>query len=137
LSIVLDSSVTLGWLYPDETTPAIQYVFDGAIRIGGWVPSLWRLEIANSLQMAARRNRVTEAFRDQSLADLELLPIRIDPETSHHAWGATLQFSATHRLTIYDAAYLELAVRRNFPLATLDADLRRAAGASGVKLLGV
>ena len=137
MSLVLDSSAALAWLFPDETSPAIQAVFDQLIRAGAWVPSLWRLEIANSLQMAVKRRRVSERFRDQSLADLELLPIRVDPETEKHSWGATLQYSATCGLTVYDAAYLELAIRRNFPLASLDSDLRRAAQASGIKLMGV
>ena len=65
MSLVLDSSAALAWLFPDETSPAIQAVFDQLIRAGAWVPSLWRLEIANSLQMAVKRRRVSERFRDQ------------------------------------------------------------------------
>jgi len=137
LSLVLDSSVTLAWLYEEETTPAVRAVFDRLVRSGAWVPSLWRLEVANSLHMAARRGRVTEAFRDESLADLDLLPVGIDPETDRQAWGATLQLAAASGLTLYDASYLELAIRRNLPLATLDQELRAAAKASGVKLMGV
>jgi predicted nucleic acid-binding protein len=87
--------------------------------------------------MAARRSRVTDAFRDESLADLDLLPVSIDPETDRQAWGATLQLAAASGLTLYDASYLELAIRRNLPLATLDQELRVAAKASGVKLMGL
>ena len=61
--------------------PAVRAVFDRLLHSGAWVPSLWRLEIANSLCIVARRGRVTDAFRDNSLADLDLLPIGIDPET--------------------------------------------------------
>jgi predicted nucleic acid-binding protein len=70
------------------------------------------------------------------LADLSLLPISLDPETDRQAWDATLQLAHRHRLTLYDAAYLELAQRRGLPLATLDRDLRTAATAEGVHLLG-
>jgi len=87
--------------------------------------------------MAARRGRVTDAFRDESLADLDLLPVSIDPETDRQAWGATLQLAVASGLTLYDASYLELAIRRNLPLASLDQELRAAAKASGVKLMGL
>lgn len=136
MSLVLDSSATLAWIYPDETTPAIRDVFDKVIESGAWAPALWRLEIANILEMGARRGRYDAAFRDATLVDLALLPIRLDHETDDHAWGATLQLAIRHKLTLYDAAYLELATRRNLPLATLDTDLRRAANAEHVLVLG-
>jgi predicted nucleic acid-binding protein len=83
-----------------------------------------------------RRGRTDAAFRDAILADLALLPIRLDPETDRQAWGATARLAARHRLTLYDAAYLELARRRGLPLATLDRELRIAAAAEDVALLG-
>jgi predicted nucleic acid-binding protein len=137
VSLILDSSATLAWLYAEETTPAIRQVFELLIRGGAWVPSLWRLEVANVLEMGVRRGRYTVAFRQATLADLSLLPISLDPETDRQAWDATLQLAHQHRLTLYDAAYLELAQRRGLPLATLDGDLRTAAVAEGVHLLGV
>jgi predicted nucleic acid-binding protein len=70
------------------------------------------------------------------LADLGLLPIRLDPETDRQAWGRTAQLASRHRLTLYDAAYLELAQRRGLPLATLDRELRTAALTEGMSLLG-
>ena len=76
------------------------------------------------------------AFRDATLADLALLPISLDPETGRQAWSATVRLAARHKLTVYDAAYLELAQRRGLPLATLDKELRRSAKAEGVVLLG-
>src|ERR1019366_603537 len=135
LSLVLDSSVTLAWLYAEEMTTEVRLVFDRLVRSGAWVPALWRLKIANSLQMAVRRGRVGAAFRDESLVDLESLPIRIDGETDRQAWGATLQVADANRLTVYDAAYLELAIRRNLPIASLDRELIAAAKASGVRML--
>ncbi|HEY3826355.1 MAG TPA: type II toxin-antitoxin system VapC family toxin [Bryobacteraceae bacterium] len=137
LSLVLDSSVTLAWLYADETTPAVRAVFDRLVRAGAWVPSLWRLEVANSLHRATLRSRINDVFRDESLTDLDLLPISIDLETDRQAWGATLQLAAASGLTLYDASYLELAIRRTLPLASLDEELRRAAKTSGVRLMGL
>ena len=137
MSLVLDSSAALAWVYSDETTEAIRRVFDLVIASGAWVPALWRLEVANILEMGVRRGRTDTAFRDATLADLALLPIQLDAETDRQAWSATLRLAERHRLTVYDAAYLELAQRRVLPLATLDAELRAAASAEKVLLLGM
>ena len=136
MSLVLDSSVTLAWVYSTETTEAISDVLARVIESGAWVPALWRLEIANVLEMGVRKGRSDAAFRDAALADLALLPITVDQETDRHAWGATVKLAARHRLTLYDAAYLELARRRSLPLATLDAELRVAAAAEDIILIG-
>lgn len=137
MSLVLDCSATLAWVYGDETTEAVRAVFEAVASGGAWVPGLWRLEVANVLEMGVRRSRHDAAFRDATLADLALLPIRLDPETDQHAWSATARLAARHGLTLYDAAYLELARRRDLPLATLDQALRTAALAEGVPLLGM
>ncbi len=137
MSLVLDCSATLAWVYGDETTDAIRAVFEAVGSGGAWVPALWRLEVANVLEMGVRRGRHDAAFRDATLADLALLPIGLDPETDRHAWGATTRLAARHRLTLYDAAYLELARRGGLPLATLDQELRAASLAEGVPLLGM
>jgi predicted nucleic acid-binding protein len=136
VSLVLDCSITLAWVYSDETTEPVRRVFELLRPSGAWVPGLWRLEVANVLEMGARRKRHDAAFRDATLADLAQLPIQVDAETDQHAWGATLHLAERHQLTLYDAAYLELALRRDLPLATLDEDLRRAASAEKVALLG-
>ena len=136
MSMVLDSSATLAWVHSDEITEPIRHVFNLVGENGAWVPGLWKLEVANILEMGVRRGRHDAAFRDSTLADLALLPIRVDTETDRQAWGATLQLSDRHRLTLYDAAYLELALRRGLPLASLDAELRRAAQAEGVAVVG-
>ena len=136
MSMVLDSSATLAWVYSDEIAEPIRQVFNLVGENGAWVPGLWKLDVANILEMGVRRGRHDAAFRDSTLADLALLPIRVDTETDRQAWGATLQLSDRHRLTLYDAAYLELALRRGLPLASLDAELRRAAQAEGVAVVG-
>ncbi len=137
MSLVLDSSVTMAGLWVPETTEAVTQVFERLRDDGAWVPSLWRLEVANALEMDLRRGGHPAEFRDGALADLALLPIKIDPETDRLAWGATNRLAGKHRLTLYDAAYLELALRRGLPLATLDRELRRAAAAENIQLLGV
>ncbi len=136
MSLVLDCSVTLAWVYADETTGPVRRVFDLVSEGGAWVPALWRLEVANVLEMSTRRGRHDAAFRNATLADLTHLPIQIDGETDIHAWTETLDLADRHRLTLYDAAYLELAHRRGLPLATLDRDLRHAAAAEKIRLLG-
>jgi predicted nucleic acid-binding protein len=137
VSLVLDSSVALAWIYGNETTDPVRAVFRQIVEGGAWVPGLWRLEVANVLEMGIRRGRHDAVFRDRTLDDLRLLPIQTDPETDRHAWGLTKEIAANHNLTRYDAAYLELALRRELPLATLDTDLRTAAAAEKVPLLGM
>ena len=137
MSLVLDSSIALAWVYSEETTAPVTQVFQTLAREGAWVPGLWRLEVANVLEMGARRKRHTFEFREATLADLAQLPIQVDGETDQQAWGATLRLAEHYLLTLYDAAYLELALRRNLPLATLDEELRRAAVKEKVRLLGV
>ncbi|HEV3210452.1 MAG TPA: type II toxin-antitoxin system VapC family toxin [Chthoniobacterales bacterium] len=135
MSLVLDSSATLAWIYSDETTATIRQLFDDVAENGATVPTLWRLEIANSLTVAVRRGRIDADFRRAALADLALLDITTDPHTDSLAWGETLSLADRFRLTVYDSAYLELAQRRSLPLATLDDDLSAAAAALGLRIL--
>jgi len=136
MSLVLDSSATLAWIYSDEVTDGIRRLFDTIADTGALVPALWRLEVANSLTIAVRRGRVDAEFRRAALDDLALLDITTDNQTDTHAWAETLQLADRFRLTLYDAAYLELAHRRGVPLATLDEDLSAAASALGLRVLG-
>ena len=137
MSLVLESSVALAWAFKDETTSAIRSVVDQLNRTGAWVPSFWRIEVANGFEMGVRRGRATAAFRDATLSDLAMWQIQIDSETDRHAWNNTLRLAERHRLTLYDATYLELALRRAIPLATLDRALRSAASSERIVLLGV
>lgn len=135
MSLVLDSSATLAWIYADETAEAVRRVFEIVAEEGALVPALWRLEVANSLTVAVRRGRIDVAFRNAALADLALLDITTDPHTDAYGWTTTMQLADRFHLTLYDAAYLELAHRRSLPLASLDAELRAACRALGVSLL--
>src|SRR6266700_4128708 len=134
--LILDSSAALAWIYADEVTNAIREVFDAVAENGAWVPALWRLELANSLTMAVRKRRIDPDFRRAALADLALLDITTDQQTDSYAWTDALNLADRFQLTVYDAAYLELAIRRGLPLATLDQDLGDAALAIGVKVMG-
>jgi predicted nucleic acid-binding protein len=131
--LVLDASVVMAWAIPDETqfdrAAALMHAVtsDGAV-----VPGLWRLEVGNALLMAEQRGRLRSGQPDTILRQLDTLPIETDPETNLHAWGATATLARTHRLTLYDACYLELALRRRLPLASFDAALLRAVAAEGV-----
>lgn len=87
-------------------------MLDEVVRDGALVPSLWRLEVVNGLQMALRRKRIDGMFRDRALQRLGLLPIMIDAETDTYAWTTTLRLADRFGLPIYDEAYLELAQRR-------------------------
>ena len=137
MSLVLDASLTLAWIFPDEITAEIQRVFERIDSTGCVVPQIWRLEIANGLAVAVRRRRISAVFRAQAIKVLELTSITIDPETNTHAWAGTLQLADRFQLTPYDASYLEVAHRLALPLATLDQRLRDAAAALGVTTLGL
>lgn len=136
MSVVLDGSATLGWFYPDETTLALSELFDRVVARGAFVPELWKIEVASSLTVGIRRRRITLEDREEALADLDSLSITVDRHTGGHVWHETLALADKHRLTVYDATYLELALRLSLPLATLDEDLREAAQREGVPLLG-
>jgi predicted nucleic acid-binding protein len=136
VSLVLDASIVLAWTYAEETTDAVLRVFDLIKLDGAWVPALWRWEVANVLQTNVRRGRHGRDFRDNGLAAFTLFPIQVDAESEHQAWLDAIDLADRHRLTVYDAAYLELAIRRKIPLATLDRQLRDAADDEGVEVIG-
>jgi len=134
--IVVDASIALAWVYPDERDPVAERALDVVVQSSGLVPTIWHLEVANSIAQSIRRGRVTASERDLALADLMRLDIEVDPETNRQAWNVTLALAERFGLTVYDAAYLELALRRRLPLASLDRELRAAAVEVGVELLG-
>jgi predicted nucleic acid-binding protein len=137
VSLVIDSSITLSWCFEDERTEVTATLLYRVAETGALVPALWRLEVANGLQVAVRRGRIDVAYRDATIADLRDLAIDVDPETDRKAWSEILQLADRFRLTLYDAAYLELAQRRQLPLASLDNELRAAGQMLGVPLLGL
>lgn len=129
---VLDNSVTMSWCFPDENDSYAQEVLKALPGTAAAVPSLWPLEVANILLVGERRGRISQADTATFVGLLEGLPIRIDDETSEHAMKASLNLARAQNLSVYDASYLELALRRGLPIATLDAKLKAAATALGI-----
>jgi predicted nucleic acid-binding protein len=134
---VLDNSVAMVWGFDDEADPYAEAVLDLMPTARAHVPALWPLEVANVLLVGERRRRITPADTAKFLSLLGTFPIVVDDETSARAWNDSLALARAQKLSVYDAAYLELAMRRGLPLATLDDKLNVAAAAVGVPLHSV
>jgi predicted nucleic acid-binding protein len=133
---VLDSSLTMAWCFEEETSPETDEILDWLTADArAFVPTLWHLEIANVLWACERRKRITEADSVRFLAVLEALNITTDHQTEQHAGQTTLGLARQHGLSVYDAAYLELAMRLGLPLASKDETLRKVAQAVGLSIL--
>ena len=133
--LVLDVSLSCAWCFADEASEAAWAILSRLQASEAHVPSLWLWETANMLIQAERRERITAAAMRTFLGLLEALPIRIDQASTATIWHDTLALARTHRLTSYDAAYLELALRLGLPLASRDQALQAAATIEGVPLL--
>jgi predicted nucleic acid-binding protein len=136
--LVLDASVALSWLLED-TGPGQAYavaVFDvlGDPGAEALVPVTWGLEVANVVAKSEARGQLLPSRSQAFLSGVSAAPIVCDTETYPKALRETLELARRYRLSAYDASYLELALRSALPLATLDEELRRAAGKAGVKL---
>lgn len=121
MSVVLDASLALAWCFQDESNALTDRALETVTQHGATVPFLWRVEVANGLQSAIRRKRIDAAYRDASLADLAALPITVDIDGVERVWSSALSLAGEYGLTVYDACYLELALRTQKGLATLDA----------------
>ena len=133
---VLDCSATLPWVFASEATPATDTLLDELSEGDkAWVPALWHLELGNVLIGAQRRSRIDKAGIEKFLSALSVYDIEVDGETITAAWSKTLALAESFGLTVYDAAYLELALRRGLPLASLDRSLRAAMKKAGGTLL--
>ena len=135
MSFVLDNSVALAWCFKDEQTDPVMALLDRLVEEGAVVPQLWPIEALNGLLTAERRGRIDGTDRQRLAGFLQELPIAIDDETTRRLWATTARLADQHRLTAYDATYLELALRLGLPLATSDKALRTAAQGAGVDLL--
>jgi uncharacterized protein (TIGR03382 family) len=134
-AFVADASVAIGWVHPAQATSltaaTLEAMAEGASLE---VPALWPLEVANALAVLVRRRRLTENERRTALGWFRGLPLKFDHDTASLAFSALSELAGVHRLTVYDAAYLELARRRELPLACKDGPLRTAAKGAGVRL---
>lgn len=132
MPFVLDASIAACWLFEDEDHPHATEALDRVRNDEARVPRLWWFEVRNMLLVNGRRARVTETDTTAFLNALSRLAIFVDRTPGDDVLG----LARRHRLTIYDAAYLELARREDLPLATLDRDLAGAARVEGVALIG-
>ncbi|HME36734.1 MAG TPA: type II toxin-antitoxin system VapC family toxin [Candidatus Sulfotelmatobacter sp.] len=136
--LVLDASVALAWCFSDESTPYTEGVLDLlAAGVEATTPAIWPLEVANALLVAERRKRITTAQVTSVLQRIASLPISVDPIPVDRAFGQILAAARDEKLTAYDAAYLELAMREGLPLATLDDQLKQSARSAGVALVRI
>jgi len=133
--LVLDVSLSCAWCFADEATAESWAILELLQTGQAQVPALWLWETANVLVQAERRGRISPAAIRTYLGLLEGLPISVEQPSTASAWHDTLALARSHRLTSYDAAYLELALRRSLPLASRDQALQAAARAEGVPLL--
>jgi len=136
MTIVIDASIALAWCFNDEASDETDAIAQDVIANGGLVPSLFHLELANVLLQAERRGRIFASEIAQRLDLIAQMPIQTDPQTAGRAWSETLLLARAHKLTAYDAAYLELASRNGAVLATKDNALAIAARQLGVVVLG-
>ena len=135
MSFVLDASIALAWCFADEATPETIALLDKLESEQAHAPELWPLEVGNILINAHRRKRISYAKISEFLSLLENLNIQIDKETSFRSFNEILFLARSEKLTTYDAAYLELAMRLGCPLATKDNQLAKAATKLGVKII--
>jgi predicted nucleic acid-binding protein len=132
VSFVLDASVALAWCFDDQREAEDLRVLE-TLRSGeAIVPAVWGLEVVNALLVAERRGRLDAGAVERFVAMLLNLPLALDPASRSAPFRAIRHLARAHRLTSYDAAYLELAMRMALPLATKDAQLRGAAEREGV-----
>lgn len=135
-AIVVDASIAMSWCFLDEATPATRQLFDDMGSTSAVVPAWWYIELANVLYLAEKNRRISADRVAEFTATIDDLRVEIDSEAPLRAFDHLLPLCRAHGLTSYDAIYLDLAVRRKLPLATLDGPLRKAARKLGVKLLG-
>jgi predicted nucleic acid-binding protein len=132
---VVDNSVVMAWCFEDEASTYSEGVLDRLRETQAVVPAIWPLEVANVLLIAERRDRLNEAQSARFAELVQGLPILVEEADIKRILGPVLAVGRAHRLSAYDAAYLELAARQGLALATQDSRLRKAAGNAGVAVL--
>ncbi len=135
MGFVLDCSVTVAWVFSDEAHQSTDALRESLLKDSAVVPVLWPIEVGNVLLVATRRGRIAEGDWARIRDDLEALPIDIDSESGDRVLHTVLPIAWKHDLSVYDATYLELALRRGLPLATLDQKTAACATAAGVTVL--
>lgn len=134
-NFVLDCSVTMAWCFEDESSEFTVNALRSLEKATAIVPTIWSLEVANVLLLAKKHKRLNEIKAASFIGALSSLPIIIDPSTSFRAMHNIFVLAEESNLTIYDAAYLELALREKIPLLTLDKGLIKAAKKLNINLM--
>lgn len=136
MPLVVDASVALAWCFSDETSPTADQAAAALRGSGAVAPPVWPLEVGNALIAAERRQRLSEAGVVTAGHLLAELQVEVEEADVGRTLGPVVDLARSHGLSTYDASYLEAAIRRGLPLATLDTSLAAAARASGVPLIG-
>ena len=134
MRVVVDASVVLAWSYKDEHSPYADGILVQLTRDGASAPPIWPLEVANSILVALRKGRISPEDLPGALADVDDLPISIAAESKDTVFGPVASIAREQGISVYDASYVELALREGLPLATVDVRLREAAQRLGVAL---
>ncbi|MFZ0590747.1 MAG: type II toxin-antitoxin system VapC family toxin [Bryobacteraceae bacterium] len=134
MPFVLDASIAACWAFEDEDHPHADRALMRIRADEAVVPSLWWFEVRNILIVNERRKRITELETTSFLRDIARLPIRTDRVPDE---AGVFRLARSYGLSVYDAAYLELAQREELPLATLDSVLVSAARSEGVSLINL
>jgi predicted nucleic acid-binding protein len=133
-SFVVDNSVVMSWCFKDQANPYADSILERLTEAVAYVPSIWLLEVVNGLLAAERKKYISEADSVRFISLLSQLPIFVEYESPEKAMKDLLGLGRAHNLSSYDASYLDLAMRKGLPLATLDKKLRKAAKSVNVIL---
>ena len=133
---MVGASVAIAWVHPAQATAETNRLL-GSVESGAVVeaPALGPLEVANALLVLVRRGKLKNSERTMALNSLHRLSVKLDYEMATHAFTIVSKLAADHSLSVYDAKYLELCLRKNLPLGCKDGPLREAADKCGVKVL--
>jgi len=135
MAFVLDCSMTMAWVFPDEANQSTEALRESLLKDNAVVPVLWPIEVGNVLLVATRRGRITEDDWPRIRDDLAALPIDIDPESCERVLDTVLPIASEYQLSVYDAMYLELALRLKLPIASLDQKLIVTGKGAGLEVL--
>ena len=135
MTFVLDASMTMAWVFPDEASETTDRLLESLLERQAYAPGLWPIEVASAFLAATRRGRLEESQWPGIRHSLDALPIAVAPVASARVWSDVLELAHERGISVYDAMYLELALRMRLPLATLDGRLAAEAQAVDVQVL--
>jgi predicted nucleic acid-binding protein len=134
-SFVVDASIAIAWVHPAQANSETDALLDRLVAGDSIVvPALWPLEVANALTVLRRRRKLTPDEARTAIETIRELPAVFDHEAATIAFTRLVELASEHELSVYDATYIELAMRKQIPLASNDARMKQAAIRSGVDL---